>query len=257
MTATTRKLGFDPYPTPTIRTGNVQWGEIANPTVAELAELLAGIAAAAGHELPAVARPHRDAAEHLRCLLVHLAHLRAALALAEEQEREVAELAAALSVNGGTPVWPEIAQRAYELGARAPLAGEANVAAKPQGLSRAEAYSLAADGGTVSNGTLPRVAASGTTGTAPGAVAIATVRGVEGVLIMRVQAPDSCMWAAARHVNGGVLQLDGEDEVTVTSRAVVVTEVDRDKLIARFTIGGASEHEIREWFDALLGGGRS
>lgn len=88
----------------------------------------------------------------------------------------------------------------------------------------------------------------------PGDVAIATVRGVEGVLVFRLR---DGLWVT--HDNGDdrgwITMLD--DEVTVTSRAVVVTADDRDQLIKDLSgyLGDVGhEDTVNRWFAALLGG---
>ncbi|WP_146605130.1 hypothetical protein [Jiangella anatolica] len=102
------------------------WDEtVKDPTDAEVADLLARVLEAAGHHLPTIPADY-SSGYYLEQLLLDLAAYRDALARdAEKAEREQAEklqieaLSLALSVNGGTPVWREIAKRAYELGARA------------------------------------------------------------------------------------------------------------------------------------------
>lgn len=80
----------------------------------------------------------------------------------------------------------------------------------------------------------------------PGDVAIATVRGVEGVVVIRTS--DS-RWVSAECWVGN------DSEVTVTSRAVVVTEADRDELLSSMR-DGFDYRDVREWFAAKLGGGQ-
>jgi hypothetical protein len=93
----------------------------------------------------------------------------------------------------------------------------------------------------------------------PGSVAIATVRGVEGVRVwsepsVLVERP---IWHSIGRVGPDAAHPD--HEVTVTSRAVVVTEADAEEhaLATRREFGHESERWFREWFAALLEGGAS
>ena len=90
----------------------------------------------------------------------------------------------------------------------------------------------------------------------PGDVAIATVRGVEGVLVVRV----SELWMSNVSVPTGLGMFWHLDrDVSVTSRAVVVTEPDVERLLkelSEVTVWLGARRRIREWFDAKLGGGR-
>lgn len=89
----------------------------------------------------------------------------------------------------------------------------------------------------------------------PGDVAIATVRGAEGVTVIRAQNEFGGPGVAWR---SGVL-VQGTDwhssaAVTITSRAVVVTEAELWHLLNQ--VDSVHEGIIREWFAAKLGGGQ-
>lgn len=98
----------------------------------------------------------------------------------------------------------------------------------------------------------------------PGDVAIATVRGAGetfvGVQVMLTEAAgpdDTEQWMSAVPVDG--MFWHEIADVTVTSRAVVVTEADRDELLD--AVVGLARHgvlsTVREWWNEKLGGGRS
>lgn len=96
----------------------------------------------------------------------------------------------------------------------------------------------------------------------PGSVAIATVRGVEGQVVWCVatgQGGRLRAWVSPTSVEGHRLHPTGE--VTVTSRAVVVTEQDRDELLEQLADAdvqpGWVARTVREWFAARLEGGTS
>lgn len=89
----------------------------------------------------------------------------------------------------------------------------------------------------------------------PGDVAIATVRVGDASYPNELVYRFLSGWAA---IELGYHDLT-DDEVTVTSRAVVVTEADRDQLVEDLTeyLGDVGhEDTVSRWYDALLGGGQ-
>jgi hypothetical protein len=105
----------------------------------------------------------------------------------------------------------------------------------------------------------------------PGGVAIATVRGVEGVVVWRVEDDTREKWRTAQPINR--LRTHGDDQVTVTSRAVVITERYAEDLAERFERAASdasyklpeevteaylfAARQTRAWFAAELEGGAS